>query len=193
MNRIREFRAARGWSLQQLADQAGTSKGQVDKLEKGDRRLTVEWMVRLAKPLGCDARDLMPVMQSRAFEKIRFGEASADGGLIPVRDAAGAAIDHVPRPAWLAHARGAYALYVTDGSMAPMYRPGQLLFINPHKTPRPGQGVAVTGKKTGLRIRELVKKDGKSIKLRQHQPRRDTTLPSRDIAALHAVVGSVEP
>ncbi|MDD5585610.1 MAG: S24 family peptidase [Alphaproteobacteria bacterium] len=60
VNPIRTLRLARGLSLQQLAEAAGTSKSQIDKLEKGVRRLTVDWMVRLAKPLGCDPRDLIP-------------------------------------------------------------------------------------------------------------------------------------
>ncbi|MEJ0062123.1 MAG: helix-turn-helix transcriptional regulator [Alphaproteobacteria bacterium] len=58
-NHIRFWRQKRGWTLQQLAEAAGTTKAQVDKLERGSRRLTVDWMVRLAKPLGCDPRALM--------------------------------------------------------------------------------------------------------------------------------------
>lgn len=58
-NRIRFWRQQRGWTLQQLADAAGTTRAQIDKLERGTRRLTVDWMVRLAAPLGCDPRSLM--------------------------------------------------------------------------------------------------------------------------------------
>lgn len=58
-NRIRFWRQQKGWTLQQLADAAGTTRAQIDKLERGTRRLTVDWMVRLAAPLGCDPRSLM--------------------------------------------------------------------------------------------------------------------------------------
>jgi len=73
-NRIREKRQTLGWSLQQLADASGTSKSQIDKLEKGLRRLTVDWMVRLAKPLGCDPRDLIPVGEARTDHPPLVGE-----------------------------------------------------------------------------------------------------------------------
>ena len=58
-NRIRFWRQQKGWTLQQLADAAATSRAQIDKLEHGTRCLTVDWMVRLAAPLGCDPRSLM--------------------------------------------------------------------------------------------------------------------------------------
>lgn len=60
-NRIRFWRQQKGWTLQQLAEAAATTRAQIDKLERGTRRLTVDWMVRLAAPLGCDPRSLMNV------------------------------------------------------------------------------------------------------------------------------------
>ena len=59
-NSIKVWRLAKGWSLQQLADACGTNKSQINKLEKGERRLTVDWMVRLAKPLGRTPQELLP-------------------------------------------------------------------------------------------------------------------------------------
>jgi len=208
MNRIREFRSVRGWSLQQLADASGTSKSQIDKLEKGERRLTVDWMVRLAKPLACDPRDLMGDAPGAAkFQKIRFGEkipANANT-LIPVRGAARGGgkqemflsdgpIDHVPRPYYLTHAKDAYAIYVVGDSMVPMYRPRQLLFINPYKPPSPGSGVVVIDKKGAVLIKEFVRQKPNGVVLREYQPKqRDFTLDQSDIVTLHAVAGSAEP
>lgn len=77
-NRIREWRQKRGWSLQQLADAIGTSKSQVDKLEKGTRRLTVEWMVRLATPLDCDPRELMVSSSLAALKVAATSDKSLD-------------------------------------------------------------------------------------------------------------------
>ncbi len=207
MNRIREFRTARDWSLQQLAEASGTSKSQIDKLEKGERRLTVDWMVRLAKPLACDPRDLMaPQTGDRDFEPVRFGAAiHSNANLIPVRGAARGGerqemfladgpIDYVPRPYYLAHVKGAYALSVVGNSMVPMYRPRQLLFINPYKLPSSGNGVIVTDAKGAVLIKEFVKQKPNGIVVREYQPQlRDFTIPNSDIATLHAVVGAAEP
>src|SRR5437588_10979530 len=59
-NRIRDYRQAARLSMQALADRAGTSAPQINKLEKGERRLTVDWMVRIGKALGVDPTELLP-------------------------------------------------------------------------------------------------------------------------------------
>lgn len=51
-NRIAELREARNWSLADLAREAKTTPAQIQKLERGDRRLTIDWMRRLAGALG---------------------------------------------------------------------------------------------------------------------------------------------
>ena len=58
-NRLRELRKARGLTMEALAGLANTTASQINKLEKGDRRLTDEWMHRLAKALDCSAADLI--------------------------------------------------------------------------------------------------------------------------------------
>lgn len=56
--RIRALRQARGWSLQQLADRVGASKPQIDKLERGSRRLTGDWIRRVAEALEVEPEAL---------------------------------------------------------------------------------------------------------------------------------------
>lgn len=51
-NNIARFREANGWSRPDLAKRMSTSPQQVERLEKGDRKLTQEWMERAAKALG---------------------------------------------------------------------------------------------------------------------------------------------
>jgi phage repressor protein C with HTH and peptisase S24 domain len=58
-NHIRELRKARGLTMDALARRANTTASQINKLEKGERRLTDEWMHRLAEALDCSAASLM--------------------------------------------------------------------------------------------------------------------------------------
>lgn len=60
MNRIREIRKAKKLTLQKVADLADTTVQQVQRLERGDRKLTIEWMERLAKALNCKPAELLP-------------------------------------------------------------------------------------------------------------------------------------
>jgi len=59
MNRIREIREAAGLSVDEVAERAGTSGTQIRRLETGTRRLTVDWMQRLAEALECSPADLI--------------------------------------------------------------------------------------------------------------------------------------
>ncbi|MGE3624419.1 MAG: XRE family transcriptional regulator [Bdellovibrionales bacterium] len=213
-NRIRELRKARGWTLQQLADATGTTKSQIDKLEKGYRRLTVDWMVRIARPLGRDPRDLMII----GFEAVNFTRKDAErkpardarlalpppqddrardmplyDGCMPEKFFSAKPIDFVPRPYYVGHTKDAYALYVDGDAMMPRYRPRQLLFVNPYKLPAQGSGVVVIDRKGTMHLREFVRQTPKGVVLREYQPKdREITMAPSDIAAVHVVAGTVE-
>jgi transcriptional regulator with XRE-family HTH domain len=66
---IKRLREARGWSRPQLGlrMRPPTSGQQVEKLEKGERRLTVDWIERVAKALQIDPAELI-VGESQQFE-----------------------------------------------------------------------------------------------------------------------------
>jgi transcriptional regulator with XRE-family HTH domain len=58
-NRLRALREKAGMTRQDLADRIGTSLSQIVKLERGERRLTQDWMERAATALGVHAADLL--------------------------------------------------------------------------------------------------------------------------------------
>lgn len=73
-NNIRALRLAKGLTLDQLAKLAGTSAPQIGRLEKGERRLTVDWMMMLGQALGVPPDQLFP--DDTPTEIKRWGEAS---------------------------------------------------------------------------------------------------------------------
>lgn len=60
VNRIKELREELGLTLEQVADTAGTSVQQVSRLERGERRLTDDWMRRISAAFGVQPAALMP-------------------------------------------------------------------------------------------------------------------------------------
>lgn len=58
-NRIREIREANGLSRVALAKRVGCSDRQIIKLERGERRLTQEWMERIGAGLGVSPAELI--------------------------------------------------------------------------------------------------------------------------------------
>lgn len=63
-NRIREWRQRRGKTLVQLAHDIGTRHGQVQKMEVGDRPVTIEWLERIAKALDVTVGELLNKRQN---------------------------------------------------------------------------------------------------------------------------------
>jgi phage repressor protein C with HTH and peptisase S24 domain len=207
--RLREFRKRSGLTLSALAALAGTTAAQVGKLEKGERRMTVEWMQRLAPPLGVEAKDLLPPSGAAPSPRaaaapafVRLPEAPRD--LIPVRSAARGGdeqemflrdgpIDFIRRPGALAQVAEAYAIYMLGDSMFPRFRQGQLLHVNPFKPPQPGTGVVVVKRNDAVLIKEFLRRDSRRLVIKQYNPEQLIEVPNEDIVDLHTIVGLEEP
>lgn len=84
-NRIKALREDRGLTQEQVAEVAGTTKQQIFKLENDERRLTVDWLRRMAPafnlhwaemvdPNTIVARDLQEAELVRLFRRIDKGD-----------------------------------------------------------------------------------------------------------------------
>ncbi|WP_412057956.1 helix-turn-helix domain-containing protein [Bartonella sp. DGB2] len=59
MSNLRHFREKAGLTLAELAKRAGTSQPQIFRLERGQRKLTKEWAIRLAPHLEVTPQQLL--------------------------------------------------------------------------------------------------------------------------------------
>ncbi|MBZ5719313.1 MAG: helix-turn-helix domain-containing protein [Acidobacteriia bacterium] len=57
--RIRELRLAKGISQEALADEAGLHRTYMGSVERGERNISLENIVRIATALGVSASDLL--------------------------------------------------------------------------------------------------------------------------------------
>lgn len=57
--RIREFRQAKGWSQQLLADHAELERAHLSRLEEGKREAGLRILERIAIALGVEVEDLV--------------------------------------------------------------------------------------------------------------------------------------
>ena len=218
-NRLKELRDLAGLSMQALADRVGTTAPQINKLEKGERRLTLDWMTRLASALGIEPKDLLPApprartAAAAGTDRPLLGGEAAPGpplpvrdprDLIPVRSAARGGdeqemfledgpIDYIARPHSLLHVRDAYSIYMIGNSMIPRFRPGQLLHINPYKPAQAGSGVVVTKVDNVVLIKEFIRRTETMLYLKQYNPAAELNYPLSEIRDLHTVVGLDEP
>lgn len=215
MSQLRELRQAAGLSQEKLAEMAGTSQPQINKLEAGQRKMTVDWAVKLARPLGVDPTLLLglsgdgpatPAAPARPAPPARTVAApSLPTQAMPVRAAARGGVDQemfledgpidwIARPDYLKNARDPYAMYVVGESMMPRFRPAQLLHVNPHKPPAPGSGVVVVKRNRAILVKEFVRRLPEGTVLREYRPTdREFLVQAEEIDTVHTVVGLQEP
>lgn len=121
-NRLRQLRKASGLTLEQLAESAGTSAQQISRLEKSERRLTADWLARLAPALKVTPRDLLATASLPVI-----GYVGAGATIYPFDDhAPGAGLDDIEIPPGIDPEK-AVALFVRGDSMVPAYYDGDVL------------------------------------------------------------------
>jgi transcriptional regulator with XRE-family HTH domain len=125
MNALRKIRTARGLSQPALATMARTSQQQIDRLEKGQRQLTLRWARRLAPILGVETYDLEPKGEFELAE-VR-GYVGAGEEVAFFEDRAGGQYEQVEAPPG---AHDTVALRVRGDSMSPRYLDGEIIFYS---------------------------------------------------------------
>lgn len=156
--------------MEALAQLAGTSASQINKLEKRQRRLTDDWLVKLSQALQCDPGDLIdgslairPRLEGKAQEHVFLPECSLseidDDG--PAKGV-GHFLDYaVFRADWLttisSNKPEKLMVYVVDDdSMEPTLRSGDHVVVEPSADQMRGDGIYVIGMGGGLAIKRVV-------------------------------------
>lgn len=63
-NRLKELRIAAGWTHEKAAEEMGVSRSQFIKLERGERRMTDQYMTQAARAFGVRPSDIMDDSQN---------------------------------------------------------------------------------------------------------------------------------
>lgn len=125
-NRIREFRERNDWSQQKLADLVGTSQTQIDRLEKGQRRVSDYWLEKLARGFNCSPLELISDNGNNMVPVV--GHVGAGARVLAIDDhMLGAALEEVSSPIGY-DSDNIVAVRVRGDSMQPMLEDGWLLF-----------------------------------------------------------------
>lgn len=208
-NRIRELRLRQDLTLQRLADRIGTTPQQIHRLERGVRRLSTEWMERVASGLGVHPTELIAneadlAMRAGDGSGVRVRELPAYGAIdLPVYGTAvggsdtllfndGEVTERLARPALLAGAVQAYAVYMTGDSMEPRYRALELLYVNPARPVTAGCYTVVQKANGEALVKRFKSRDDHAVVLEQLNPDSEIRIPAEEVTAIHRIVGSVE-
>lgn len=201
---IREAREKRGWSQNTLGKHVGISQPAIKKIEDDDTTHS-KFLPKIAQVLDLDlalldlslngataplVADTIPASSLQGARDFPI-HASAEGGpgqIIVSSDP----VDWAPRPAPVAHVRGAYGLLITGTSMEPEYRPGDTALVNPH-LPVIGDEVYIFyAEREGearATIKHLRRATADKWLISQHNPPKDLTLSKREWQWAHRVLG----
>ena len=106
----------------------------------------------------------------------------------------GERLDMVGCPPELRNVANAYAVYVNGESMVPSFKPGQIAWVNPHLTARPGDDVIVQlepeheGDVPEGFIKEFVKRTPSKLIVKQYNPECPIEFGHDEVRSVHVVV-----
>ncbi|WP_262298410.1 LexA family transcriptional regulator [Microvirga sesbaniae] len=109
----------------------------------------------------------------------------------------GQTIGYEPRPPGIQGRKDVYVLYVQNDSMDPKYEPGERLYVDPHRPPRPMDYVVVElqgddGEPGKGFIKRLVRQTPTKVIVEQFNPRKEIEFDRQEIKSLHRVIPTDE-
>lgn len=106
-------------------------------------------------------------------------------------------VDRIPRPAALVNDPTAYAVTIVGDSMWPRFRPGRRLAVSAKSPVAIGDDVLVklkdgmSGEGVAVLVKELVRRSGSGVELRQFNPAITFEVPAAAIEAVEKVLGEL--
>ena len=116
-NYLREWRLHKKLTLEQIASACDSDKSAISRLENGSRRLTLEWMERLARALDVSPNDLLRPPSEYGRKK-----SAPPAGSVMLADVSGIKSEHLD------------VVEVKGDGMSPTFGPGDRLIVDKSDT-----------------------------------------------------------
>lgn len=206
--RIRARREQLGLDVSELAALLGVSQPAVSQWEIGTTQPRRDKLVKLAEVLRVPVTWILSDNEQLKQNVTKQERAMLVGSLpidVPVYGVAvggsegdfrfnGQVVDYVRRPPGIANLRNVYALWILGDSMSPWNKDGDLIYVSPAKPPTAGEYVVVQMQDAGdgepgpAMVKLLVGRTPTLIKLAQHNPQREFSLPLAKVKSIHKVL-----
>ena len=192
IEKIREGLKKPGKTQRGLATALGLDPSAVSRLLKGERQLKAAEADQVRAYLEVDTDSatpdpLPPGEEMTEAPMLRRADMPLDvpvlgtavGGSMGDFSINGQVVDYIRRPPSLAAVKQAFAIFYANDSMWPLYEPGDPIYINPSRPPRPGDYVLIEmhglpdGSPGAAYVKRLVKKTEKVVIVAQYNPPRD--------------------
>ena len=193
---LKKLRLKAGLTMQELADLAGTTAPQINKLEKGQRDLDKKWALRLTPYLGVTAEELMFPEKKRYQQTENTYAALHDAPVYGIsgrkRGSYQIADENIiamrPRYPVTMGQNGFYAT-VTGTEMIPVFEAGQIVAVNPDYPLIKGKPCLIETINNESLIRRYLKATSRHLVYEQFNPPQEITLSLQEIVRVSRVVG----
>lgn len=128
MNRLRDLRKKIGLTMQEVAEAANTTNQMIGMLERGERKLSVDWLNRLAPILGVKPTDI--IAENKQLMVPILGYVGAGEVVFSTED--DQTLEEVEFPLIHQHPN-IVGVKVRGDSMLPVYRNGDVIFYDEKK------------------------------------------------------------
>ena len=195
-NHLKAWRESRGLTLEQVGTALNSDKTHMSKLEKGQRKLTTDWLERFARFYRVSVAAMLAPPPAAGTEPVEPSHLTRDTPEVPNVGAwpvdvpimgvsvggnggdfsinMGEQIGTARRPPSLT--RKVFALFVQGASMSRWREPGGLVFLDPGRPAKPGDRVVVElhpetdGEGHPAYLKELVARTPTKLRLKQYNP-----------------------
>jgi SOS-response transcriptional repressor LexA len=182
-------------TLEKLLTAAGSSLAEFEALRVGgSRQAPLGATIVSDRPSGWGRAELpsLPLVATAMGGEWKNPQSGID--LIEVSPAR--LVGRVSRPASLANDHGAYAITILGDSMWPRFRPGRRVAVSSSAPVSLGDDVLVKLKSgqddtVAVLVKELVRRSGETVVLRQFNPDRTFDVSTADISAIEKVLGEL--
>ena len=132
-------------------------------------------------------RDKIPSAGYRDLPVLGHGEAGREGFFLDN----GIVQSYVERPWFLMGNANGYAVYVHDASMEPVYRHGNMLYVDPSRPVGRDDDVVIELGDGRAFVKRFVTRRRGTILVRQFNPIQELEFAESEVRAMHMVVGSM--
>lgn len=195
-NPLEALRRKAGLTMQELADLAGTTAPQINKLEKGQRDLDKKWALRLAPYLNVSAEDILFPGQAKLLQG---NTAYAELREMPVYglSAGRESTYSISKAHIISRKRANIALIGENGffvtvvgdTMEPLFEEGQVLSVNPDYPLVKGKPCLIETINNESLIRRFISRNDKSLQCQQLNPMQTQVLKMAEIVRVSRIVG----
>ncbi|WP_249740745.1 XRE family transcriptional regulator [Agrobacterium rubi] len=125
-NKLKSLREERGWTHEKAAEEMGVSRSQFIKLERGERRMTIDYINRAAKAFSLRPADIVDDMNDNTVPLV--GYVGAGSEILPeFEQIPPEGLEQISVPFPLPDEM--IALEVRGDSMLPVYKDGHVLIV----------------------------------------------------------------